>query len=192
MPSIQAWRSALCSGRLPPLPLHTPAPGNPEPCDPRACGGHGDTSLGRAAGRGAAGPLAACTPTWLGEAVGGELLHGTKGRAQPVPLLLAPKPVDHPNTHAEHTQRPGQRQAEGKGSLRGRAHAEESRAQERGGEEPQLRRRTFKQRPGVAHSPGAQHPEGPRAKVTWALATLSLVRLTELPENQAVLCTLPN
>ena len=89
-------------------------------------------------------------------------------------------------------RRPGQRQAEGTGSLRGRAHAEESRAQERGGEEPQLRRLTFKQRPGVAHSPGAEHPEGPRAKVTWALATLSLVRLTELPGNQAVLCTLPN
>lgn len=63
-------------------------------------------------------------------------------RAQPVPRLSLPNRSSS-NTHAEHTQRPGQRQAEGKGSLEGRAHAEESRAQERG-QEPQPEEATAK------------------------------------------------
>ena len=78
----------------------------------------GDTSRAGAGGRGSAGPRAARTPTWLCEAVGGELLHGAEGRAQPVPLLLAPEAVDHPDTHAEHTQE-ARAETKGKGSLRG-------------------------------------------------------------------------
>lgn len=65
-------------------------------------------------GRGHEGGSVAPTP-WLCEAVGGELLHGAEGRAQPVPLLLAPEAVDNPDTHAEHTQE-ARAETEGKGS----------------------------------------------------------------------------
>lgn len=38
--------------------------------------------------------------TWLSQAVRGKLFHATEGGAEPAPLLLVAKGVDHPNTHA--------------------------------------------------------------------------------------------
>lgn len=38
--------------------------------------------------------------TWLSQAVRGKFFHATERWAEPVPLLLVAKGVDHPNTHA--------------------------------------------------------------------------------------------
>lgn len=52
--------------------------------------------------------------TWLSQAVRSKLFHAAEGRAEPAPLLLAAKGVDHPNTHAgaaqkeQHYRRPAQ------------------------------------------------------------------------------------
>lgn len=78
-------------------------------------------------------------------------------------LLLAPKPVDHPNTHMLSTQRPGQRQA-GRGSLRGGACGGEQSTRARGGEEPQLRRRTFKQAWSSTQSGSTAPKRGPEPR----------------------------
>ena len=115
---IQTWKSATCSGRAPRSPSALPLRGalSLVTCERvRMLSRDGDTSRARAGGRGSAGPRAARTPTWLCEAVGGELLHGAEGRAQPVPLLLAPEAVDNPDTHAEHTQE-ARAETEGQGS----------------------------------------------------------------------------
>ena len=89
-----------------------------------------------------------------------------------------------------------------KGNLRGEGNGErEQRQQSRvkqnrvGREKSQLRRFIFKAKAWInTYSWNTYYPDVPRAKVflTWMLFILFLVRLTELPKNQGVLCPFPN